>query len=343
MNRIQLASNENPFGPSPKAVEAMRAALAQCNFYPDNEASELRQKLAERHNLKPEQIVVAAGLTSFLDTIARTLLSPGLNAVTSQRSFIVYSLATKAAGGELIEVPPREDGFDLEGIAADINGNTRLVFLANPNNPTGTLVSADEFDRLLDKVPDHVLVILDEAYYDYAQYFTKLRHVEYSRSLDYVREGHKVMVLRTFSKAHGLAGIRVAYGMGPAESIASFTRMCPTYSVSVPAQAAAIAALEDEAHTSRSVEINAEQSEQLATAITALGHRVVPTWANFLYCELGEDAVAFAKRMREEGVLIRPLGSWGAPTAVRITVGTPEQNVIFLKAFRKVIERTLAQ
>jgi len=340
---IQLASNENPFGPSPKAVEAMRAALAQCNFYPDNEASKLRLKLAERHNLKPEQIAAAAGLTSFLDTIARALLSAGQNAVTSQRSFIVYSIATKAAGGELIEVPTREDGFDLDGIVAAINGHTRLVFLANPNNPTGTLVSADELDRFLDKVPDHVLVILDEAYYDYAQYFAQLRHVEYSRSLEYVREGRKVMVLRTFSKAHGLAGIRVAYGMGQAELMASFARMCPTYSVSVPAQAAALAAREDEAHTRRSVEINAEQSEQLATAITALGHRVVPTWANFLYCELGEDAVSFAKRMREEGVLIRPLGSWGAPTAVRITVGTPEQNVIFLKAFRKVIERTLAQ
>ena len=336
---IKMASNESPFGPSPLAVKAMQGVLAETNYYPDNDASDLRQKIADRDQLKPEQVVVTAGSTSLLDIIARTLLAPGLNAVTSERSFIVYPIATKAAGGQLIEVPMRDDGFDLDAIAAAINSKTRIVFIANPNNPTGTLLTSDELDRFLKKVPENVIVILDEAYYDYARFFTDGRGGDYSRSLDYVRNGRNVVVLRTFSKAHGLAGLRVGYGMGPAELISYFARMRTTFSISVPAQAAALAAFEDEGHTRKAVTNNVEQSQRLTQALAEMGYHVVPTWANFIYCELGENATDVAKRMQADGVIIRPLGPWGAPTAIRVTVGTPEQNTAFLHAFRKVMEK----
>ena len=339
VNCIKLASNENPFGPSPRAVQAMQAALAESNFYPDNEALELRQKLADKHGVQPEQIVPTAGSTALLGIIARTFLSPGLDAVTSERSFIVYPIATQAAGGRLIKVPMRGDGFDLNAIAAAIDQRTRIIYISNPNNPTGTLLPANDLDRFLDEVPEHVVVILDEAYYDFAQHFAVKRSVDYSHALDYVHQGRRVVVLRTFSKAHGLAGVRAGYGIGPAELMSYFARMRTTFSVSVVAQAGAFAALDDEAHTQKTLKNNADQAERLTAAITELGYQPVPTWANFLYCELGDDAAAVAKRLQTEGVIVRPLGPWGAPTAIRVTIGTAEQNDIFLKAFKKVMER----
>jgi histidinol-phosphate aminotransferase len=343
VNCIKMASNENPFGPSPKAVKAMQAALAESNFYPDNDAIELRQKLAEHHTVMPEQIVPTAGSTALLGIIARTLLAPGLNAVTSERSFIVYPIATQAAGGQLIQVAMRNDGFDLDAIAAAVDQHTRILYIANPNNPTGTLIPAEVLDRFLERVPEHVLVILDEAYYDFAEYFAIGRGVDCSNALDYVKRGHKVVVLRTFSKAHGLAGVRVGYGIGPAELMSYFARMRTTFSVSHVAQAAALAALDDEAHTQKTLQNNAEQAERLVARITELGYPPIPTWANFLYCELGDDAAAVAERLQAEGVIVRPLGPWGAPTAIRITIGTAEQNDIFLRAFKKVMERATAR
>jgi histidinol-phosphate aminotransferase len=339
VNCIKMASNENPFGPSPKAVRAMQAALAESNFYPDNDAIELRRRLAEKHGVQPEQIVPTAGSTALLGIVARTLLSPGLNAITSERSFIVYPIATQAAGGRLIKVPMRGDAFDLYAIAAAVDQHTRIIYISNPNNPTGTLLPAGELDRFLGEVPDHVVVILDEAYYDFAHYFAVNRGVDYSHALDYVNQGRKVVVLRTFSKAHGLAGVRVGYGIGPSELMSYFARMRTTFSVSVVAQAGALAALDDEAHTEKTLKNNAEQAERLGTGISELGYQPVPTWANFLYCELGDDAAAVAKRLQAEGVIVRPMGPWGAPTAIRITIGTAEQNDIFLKAFKKVMER----
>jgi histidinol-phosphate aminotransferase len=336
---IKMASNENPFGPSPKAVKAMQAVLAESNFYPDNDAIELRQKLAEHHNVRPEQIVPAAGSTALLGIVARTLLSPGLNAITSERSFIVYPIATQAAGGQLIQVPMRENGFDLNAIAAAVDQHTRIIYISNPNNPTGTLIPAKELDCFLDGVPDHVIVILDEAYYDFAQYFATIRGVDYSHALDYVNHGRKVVVLRTFSKAHGLAGVRVGFGVGPTELMSYFARMRTTFSVSQMAQVAALAALDDQAHTQKSLKSNAEQAERLIGGIGELGYHPVSTWANFLYCELDDDAAAVAQRLQAEGVIVRPLDAWGAPTAIRVTIGTPEQNDVFLRAFKKVMER----
>jgi len=338
MNCIKMASNENPFGPSPKAVEAMRAAFAESNFYPDNDVCELRQKLADYHGVQPEQIVPTAGSTALLGVIARTLLSPGLNAITSQLSFIVYPIATQAAGGTLIQVPMRTHVYDLDGIAKAVDGNTRIVYLSNPNNPTGTIASPEEVDRFLDQLPDHVITILDEAYCDFAHHFAQLRGVVYSHALDYVNDGRKVVVLRTFSKAHGLAGIRVGYGIGPAELMSYFGRMRTTFSVSSVAQAAAVAALEDKAHIRKALDNNAEQSERLTDGLSKLGFPAIPTWANFLYCELGEDAGVVAKRLQAEGVIVRPLGAWGAPDSVRITIGTPEQNERCLAALKNALK-----
>ncbi len=336
---IKMASNENPFGPSPLAIEAIRAAASQVNYYPDNDSSELRTLLAERNRVPADRVMVTAGSTSLLGIIARTLLKPGLNAVTSERSFVVYPIATRATGARFIEAPMKNEGYDLDAVLAAIDENTRLVFLANPNNPTGTLFHADTLDRFLERVPDHVIVALDEAYCDFAEHFAAQRGVRYSHSMDYVREGRNVVVLRTFSKAHGLAGLRVGYGFGPPALMHYFNRMRTTFSVSAAAQAAALAALADESHVQKTIENNTREAPRLEKALQELGFHVIHTWANFIYCELGESASAVAKRMQAEGVIIRPLTAWGAPNAMRVTVGTPEHNRAFLAAFKRVMEK----
>ena len=338
MSLLKLDSNESPFGPSPRAVEAMRAAVAESHLYPDNDATALRQRLAARHGVAAENIVVASGLGELLDVIARVLVGPGLNAVTSERSFIVYGIVVKAAGGRLIEVPMRENTFDLDAIAGVIDSGTRFVFLANPNNPTGTLVNAEAVDKFLDRVPRHVTVVLDEAYYDYAEFFARQRGVDFSHALENVRRNRNVLVLRTFSKAHGLAGVRVGYGVGPVDLVARLSAMRTIYSISGVAQAGALAALEDEEHVRRAVVNNAEQAEIVIRELSAMGFAVAPTWGNFIYCDLGEDAESFAKRLQIEGVIVRPLGPWGAPEAIRVTIARREENQIFLLAFRKVID-----
>ncbi len=329
---IKLDSNENPLGPSPLAIDAMRRAMATANFYPDDDCCLLRWKLAARHAVPPEQVLVGAGSTELISLLCQTLLAPGLNAVISERSFIIYSMAVKAAAGQLIEAAMRDDCFDLDAILAAINPNTRIVFLANPNNPTGTVVEAPAVERFLAQVPEHVVVVIDEAYYEFALHFATVRKTTYSNSLEYVRKGARVVVLRTFSKAHGLAGLRVGYGLGPAELLGYCARMRNTFSVSSVGQAAALAALDDDHHVQKTVENNAVQSRILAEGLAALGYRVAPTSANFLFCDLGEDAAAFANRLQEEGVVVRPMGPWGAARCIRVTIGTEEQNKFFLGA-----------
>jgi histidinol-phosphate aminotransferase len=247
-------------------------------------------------------------------------------------------MAVRAAGGRLIEAPMRsgEDGFDLEAILAAIDSNTRIVFLANPNNPTGTMLEAGAIESFLARLPGHLVVVLDEAYYEFALHFASLRGVTYSNSLAYLRQGASVVVLRTFSKAHGLAGLRVGYGLGPAELLGYCARMRNTFSVSSVAQAAALAAVDDHDHIQRAVENNAVQSQVLAQGLSELGYRVAPTSANFLYCDLRQDASVFANGLQDEGVAVRPLGLWGAPNCIRVTIGTPEQNQAFLQAVRRL-------
>jgi histidinol-phosphate aminotransferase len=333
---IKLDSNENPFGPSLNAIEAMKHGIAGSNFYPDDDCSQLCRALADYHDLPPDHIMVTAGSTALLGLLCQTLLGPRLNAVTSQRSFIVYSLAVQAAGADLIEAPMRGDSFDPGAILDTIDKNTRLVFLANPNNPTGTMLEAAVIEKFLARLPANVVVVLDEAYYEFATHFAALQGTIYSQSLECVRRGASAVVLRTFSKAHGLAGLRIGYGMGPAELLSYCAHMRNTFSVSTVAQAAALAALHDQNHIAQVVANNAVQAPVVAEGLNALGFRVTPTSANFLYCDLGQDASAFAARLRAEGVSVRPLAPWGATHFIRVTIGTPEQNQFFLAAVQKV-------
>jgi histidinol-phosphate aminotransferase len=333
---IRLDSNENPFGPSPRAIEAMRSALASQNFYPDDDSTELRRRLALHHQVSQEQILVTAGSTEMLALLCQTMLAPGLNAVTSERSFIIYSMAVHATGAQLVQSPMRGEVFALDAIRAAINQNTRIVFLANPNNPTGTMLEATAIDEFLANIPAHVVVVLDEAYYEFAVHFAALRQLEYSRSLEYLQRGASVIVLRTFSKAHGLAGLRVGYGLGPADLLTYCARMRNPFSVSSIAQAAAIAALDDHDHIARVVSSNASQAQILTHGLSEMGHRVVPTSANFLYCDVREEASRIAACLGEEGVSVRPLRAWGSPNSIRVSIGTPEQNEFFLSAMRKI-------
>jgi histidinol-phosphate aminotransferase len=332
---IRLDSNENPLGPSPLAINAIRSALANVNLYPDDDCSELRRRLAAHNNLPVEQTLVTAGSTGLLSLLCQTLLAPGLNAVTSELSFVVYSQIVRATGAHLIQAPMREDTFDLAAILRAINAQTRLVFLANPNNPTGTMLQASEVEKFLAQVPDHVVVALDEAYYEYAAHFASQRGVVYSRSLDYVRQGAAVVVLRTFSKVHGLAGLRVGYGFGPAELLTHCAQMRNTYSVTSVAEAAALAAMDDQTHIDHTLQLNAGQAQILTTGLLGQGYRAVPTWANFIYCDVGQNALDFATRLQAEGVVIRPLAPWGAPHCIRVSIGTAEQNQFFLEAVRR--------
>lgn len=344
VSMIKLASNENPFGPSPRAIEAIRTIATGVNLYPDNDSSELRTELAQRHNLRPEQIFLADGSLGLLDILARTLLAPGLNCITSERSFISYPIVTQAAGGELITTPMRQDTYDLNAIAAAVNDNTRVVILANPNNPTGTMFDADATAAFLRRVPDYVLVVLDEAYSDFATYFAAERGITYSRCMDYVRAGRSnVIVLRTFSKAHGLAGIRLGYGCGDPELFQYFGRVRNSFSVSVVAEAAGLAAIRDEAHIRRTVENNAAGATWLLPQFAELGLRAVPTSANFIYFEVDEDANAFSQRMQAEGVIVRSLVPWGIRNGIRVTIGTPEQNQVFLQALKKVVRQVVTR
>lgn len=329
---IKLNANESVYGPSPKALAAMRSVLDECYLYPDNDSPTLRDKLAQKHSVSPEQIVVGNGTTALLGVIARTLLQSGLNAVTSGCSFISYPAVTETACARLLEVPPLDRGYDLEGILKAIDANTRIVFIANPNNPTGSFLDASAIDRFLSRVPKHVVVVLDEAYFDYAQYFAEKRAVTYSHSLDYVHANRNVLVLRTFSKAHGLAGARVGYAMGPAELIAYIAQLQEVFALSTIAQAAALAAIDDDEHIECALINNAVQSEWMEQKLKALGYEILPTWTNFIAIEVGEDSNKFARRLRTKGVLVRPLGAWGAPTSIRVTLGTPEQNEFFIEA-----------
>ena len=332
---IKLGSNENPFGPSPLAIRAMESATKSVHLYPDNDMVALRERLAAHHGLSPNQLIVTAGSTNLLDIVARTLLSPGLNAVTSERSFIVYPIVTRSAGAELRQVPVRNDGFDLDAISDAIDSDTRLVFIANPNNPTGTIIPAKQMDRFLDHLPEKVIVALDEAYYDYAQWLARERGVDYSHAIDYVRQERSVVVLRTFSKAHGLAALRVGYGMGPAELISYLSRLKTAFIVSGPAETAALAALDDREHYEKSMRNNSAQLATLTRQLRELGYTPVESWANFLYIETGEDASALARRLQMNGIIVRPLnGSWGARTAIRITIGTPDENRKFVEALK---------
>lgn len=336
---IKLGSNENPFGPSPLAIRAMEAATNSVHLYPDNDMIALREQLAARHGIPANQLIITAGSTNLLDILARTLLAPGLNAVTSERSFIVYPIVTHSAGAELRQVPTRNDGFDLDAIANAIDTDTRLVYIANPNNPTGTIIAAKELDRFLDRLPENVVVALDEAYFEYADHLACERGTDYSHALDYVRHERSVVVLRTFSKAYGLAAARVGYGMGPAELISYLARLKTAFIVNSLGAAGALAALDDREHYEKSMRNNSAQLAVLTRQVRELGYAPVESWGNFLYIETGQDASALGGRLQENGIIVRPLtGSWGARTAIRVSIGLPEDNRKFIEALKNVTQ-----
>lgn len=327
---IKLASNENPLGPSPLAVEAAQKFLHSVHLYPDGGAYYLRRKLSTRLGVEMEKIVLGQGSCELIDLFARVLLDSGDEAVTCAGSFPLYYSAVRATGAQLITVPLREYTFDLDALAAAISPRTRLIFLANPNNPTGTCFDADAFDAFLARVPESVVVVLDEAYYEYVL----LKN--YSRSLDLVRAGKNLVVLRTFSKAYALAGMRIGYGLGPEDLLAQVNKIRAPFNTTSVGQVAALATLDDARHLERSVEMNRLGLEQLAQGLTRLGVKFVPSFANFVFVVLGPDTQARADELLRLGVIVRPLTWMGFPDAVRVTVGSREENEKFLQALAQL-------
>jgi len=330
LRAVKLASNENPLGPSPLGVEAARKALAEANRYPDGGGHYLREKLAARLRVPMENILLGGGSTELIDLVARTLLNHGDEGVTSAGSFPMYYISIRAAGARLVEVPLREFGFDLDALARAVTPRTKLIYLANPNNPTGTMFTADAFDAFLARVPESTVIVLDEAYYEYVE------RPDYSRSIARVLEGRSLVVLRTFSKVYGLAGLRIGYAVGPAALLEEMNKVRLPFNTSGVAQAAALAALDDAEHVRRSVESNRAGLRQLGEGLAALGVSYVPSAGNFLLVDLGADARPIAEALLKRGVIVRPMAWMGFPNAIRATVGTREESDKFLGALAEV-------
>ncbi|MGH9404338.1 MAG: histidinol-phosphate transaminase [Terriglobia bacterium] len=333
---IKLASNENPYGPSPKAVEAMRKSVESVHLYPDSAGRELRRRLAEIHELDPEQIILGAGSTGLIELVARTFLSPGDEGIVSQSSFHIFQTAIQETGATLTLVPLREMAVDLAAIRRAVTPRTKLIFLANPNNPTGTFFSAAEFEDLLEQLPRHVVVVLDEAYFEY------VRSAGYSRSREYACEGRNVFVLRTFSKVYGLAGLRLGWGFGPAELVGWLRRFRMPFPASRPAQVAGLAALDDQEHVAKSTELNAAEMHFVTRELTLLGVRFTPSAANFVLVDTARDCEHDFLRLLEEGVIVRPMKLYGFPTSLRVTIGTHADNERFIEAVRGVLAAPVA-
>lgn len=330
LTAVKLASNENPLGPSPLAVEVARRALSESNRYPDGGSYYLREALAARHNVPREKIIVGNGSTDVIHLAASVLLGAGESAVTSQGSFPLYYIAIEKMGANLIAVAQKNYGFDLDAIVRAVQEDTRIIYVANPNNPTGSIFDADAFAAFLDKIPEEILVVLDEAYYEYVEM------KNYSRSLDLVRANKNVLVLRTFSKVYGLAGLRVGYGIGPVELIDAMDKIRLPFPVSGVAQAAALAALDDTDHVRRSLEMNRAGLRQLENGLRDMGVKFAPSVTNFILIEVGGDADTLAGELLKMGVIVRPMAWMGFRHAIRVTVGAPQENEKFLNALQQL-------
>ncbi len=328
---IKLASNENPLGPSPKALEAIRHSLSKIHLYPDGNGYYLRKILAEVHHLEMEQVILGAGSTDLIELVGKTFLSGGDEAITSESSFYIYRLAIEEMGAGLVQVPVREMAIDLAAMARAVTQRTKVIYLGNPNNPTGTMFTAPEFDRFLDVLPKRILVVLDEAYYDYVQ------RPDYSHALDYVRSDRNVLVLRTFSKVHGLAGLRIGYGMAHRELIEILNRIRSPFNASSVAQVAARAALEDRDYLALSVKSNSTEMKFVTEELTLAGVRYTPSAGNFVLIDTGRDCEEAFARLLHEGVAVRPMKLYGFPTSLRVTIGTHAENEQFLEALHRVM------
>lgn len=324
----ELASNESPSGPSPEAVTAAARVLSRGHRYPDPGTDTLRERLAAAWHVGIDQVLVSPGTTALIDLVARGLVGPGRSAVVSECSFLAYAASVVGSGGTLLLAPMRRHTIDLAAIRAAVRPDTRVVFLANPNNPTGTAFDRAAFDAFLADLPERVLVVLDEAYAEYAAGLG----FDLPDGVAAVRAGRPVLVLRTFSKVYGLAGLRVGYGLGPPAVVERLRALAPVFGVSDPAEAAAVAALDDAAHVARVVGANAEGLRALTAGLRALGYSPPESLANFVYVDVGRPADAVRDALLAQGVRVRSLAGWGAPTAIRITVGSAAEVARLLAA-----------
>jgi histidinol-phosphate aminotransferase len=331
---VKLASNENPLGPSPKAVAAVRAALEELNRYPDGSCWAVGQKVAARHKVGADHIFMASGSVEVLNLLAFLFLRPGLNSVFSEHGFAIYALATAAAGGESRAVPMKEGyRFDLEAIAAAIDGNTRLVFLDNPNNPCGTIYRRAEWERFLARVPERAIIVADEAYFEF------VRDRDYPDSLGYHDGQRLIVTLRTFSKIFGLAGLRVGYAVARPDIIRMLHNVRQPFNVTSLGQIAVLAGMDDDDHVRNTLRMNAEGIAYLEGEFARLGIAYVPTNANFILADVGDGQAVF-ERMLKLGVIVRPMGGYGLPRHVRITVGLEAENRQLVATLAKVLTPT---
>jgi histidinol-phosphate aminotransferase len=328
---VKLASNENPLGPSAKALEAIRGELAELTRYPDGNGFELKSRLAARCGVQISQVTLGNGSNDILDLVARAYLAPGLNAVFSQYAFAVYPISTQAVGAQGKVVPAKDHGHDLEAMLAAIDGNTRVVFIANPNNPTGTWFGPDALERFLARVPQNVLVVLDEAYIEYAE------GDELPDGLQYLARYDNLLVSRTFSKAYGLASLRVGYALSSAQIADVLNRVRQPFNVNSLALAAACAALDDVEYLAKSRQLNDAGMAQLEVGLRELGLSWIPSKGNFIAVDFGRDTAAINQALLHEGVIVRPVAGYGMPNFLRVSIGLPAENARFLEALAKVL------
>lgn len=338
---IKMASNENPLGASPKVVEAVRRELTRGDLarYPDGGGFRLKHKLAAFWNIEPERITLGNGSSDILEFVARIFLRPDHAAMFSQYAFAVYPLATTAQSAPASVVPALPPGHaqmpyghDLDGFAARLDANVGAIFLANPNNPTGTWLPASAVEQFLQKVPPHVPVVLDQAY---AEYQDAALQVDARPLLD---RFPNLVVARTFSKAYGLAGLRVGYGLSSPAMADLMNRIRPPFNVNALALLAAEVALDDEEHVARSVQLNRSERDALRKDLEGMGLRVLPSQANFLTIDFGRDSAPVHRRLLEAGIILRPMASYGMPHFLRATVGTAGQNARLVAAFKSVLD-----
>jgi histidinol-phosphate aminotransferase len=327
---LKLASNENPLGTSPKALAALRGALDDLSYYPDGSGYELKKAICARLPVRPENVLLGNGSNDVLELAARAFLTPQESAVYSRHAFMVYPLVVQAIGARHVEVPARDFGHDLEAMAAAIRPDTKLVFLANPNNPTGTFLPWNDVLAFLGRLPPTVLVVLDEAYGEY------LPAGRESPSAGWIGRHPNLIVSRTLSKAYGLAGLRVGFGLGDPEVIEVMNRVRQPFNVNHLAMVAAAAALGDEAFIAQSRAVNAAGLAQLARGFEQLGLRYIPSSGNFVAVRVGDAARIYASLLRQ-GVIVRPIANYGMPDFLRVTVGKPDQNERFLAALANAL------
>ncbi|MCB1693471.1 MAG: histidinol-phosphate transaminase [Pseudomonadales bacterium] len=329
---IKLASNENPLGPSPKVADAVAGAIPELSRYPDGSAFHLKRKLSDFLGVPTNTLTIGNGSNDVLELLARVFLNPSNEAIVSEHSFVVYPLAAKALGAGLKVVPARNYGQDLEATLNTISARTRMVFIANPNNPTGTYVNEASLTDFLDQLRDDVIVVLDEAYFEYVQ------AEDYPNGIALHERYPNVVVTRTFSKAYGLAALRLGYSVSHPDIADMMNRVRQPFNVNSISLAAALVALDDQDHVKRAVAMNSEGLRFLAKACDDLGLAYIPSVGNFLTIDFGRDAGPIYEALLREGVIVRPIGVYGLPNHLRVTVGTPDENRRFVESARRVLD-----